>query len=231
MKKTLLALLMLLPAIMGSAKNYKFNVEKPVTGVENNSTVDVKLMYSPTAANVVTYSSDASVAPLRIVSNPDGVVVITCEVRGQMPKTSDVIIYYNSPITTLTLQGTGDIDAPAISSKGALQISNNGTGDVEIGSCNVASLKIHNGGTGDVDIKSGSCSSLEINNPGTGDVECRLSSSKAIVSNPGTGDVELSAPSASIEIDNFGTGIVDVKGRRPASVVIQGNAKHVKIKK
>lgn len=210
MKKLAFFLLMLLPLAAG-AREYTIKTDRAITSVSNSSEADVELIYSPTAAGTITYTSPEATAPLRITVNPMGKLVIET-LRKKDYKISNVKVYYSSQISGISNSGTGDIEAKLLNAPVDLTINNSGTGDVDIKELNVKSLKINNSGTGDVDIDAGKSVSVKISNSGTGDVKAKISSAECEISNSGTGDVTgVRSSSKKMKLSNCGTGKIVIK--------------------
>lgn len=129
----------------------------------------------------------------------------------------------------ITSQGSGDLESSKLLC-GQVEVRLRGSGDMELGQVKATRIELDAVGSGDVTMK-GACKTLEVDNMASGDVDARrLECESVSVKAAGSGDIRVFA-TTTVAIKVHGSGDVEVYGGGRAEEISTSGSGNVRINK
>jgi len=182
---------------------------KPFTELELDGVFDVILTQGETEKLEI--EADENLIDLVTIKNVGNKLIVGFKKGTNLRKSTKFNVYITlKDITSLTMEGVGDIKNMGRLNLKTLEINKTGVGDLNL---NISSsiLDINSSGVGDVNL-TGSSSHLIIDNSGVGDVIADTFKADDVkLDNNGVGDAKVFA-SEKINITNSGVGDVEFYG-------------------
>ncbi len=182
---------------------------KPFTELEFDGVFDVILTQGETEKLEI--EADENLIDLVTIKNVGNQLIVGFKKGTNLRKSTKFNIYITlKDITSLTMEGVGDIKNTGTLNLKTLEINKSGVGDLNL---NISSsiLDVNNSGVGDVNL-TGSSTHLIIDNSGVGDVIADTFKADDVkLDNNGVGDAKVFA-SEKIDIKNSGVGDVEFYG-------------------
>ena len=141
------------------------------------------------------------------------------------------VIYVSSPdIYSISLSGSGNIDATTPINTDRMRLAISGSGNINIDSMNVVNrVESVISGSGGILVRKGSCSSSDVVVSGSGKTNMEyFTSGNTDVNISGSGDVKVS-PRQSLDVKISGSGSVFYRGTPAVTSHIAGSGKLVKL--
>lgn len=176
-----------------------------------NGSYDLTIKHKPDSAGYVRIYAPKEIFDKIDFSLHDRTLVISTKKRAKHYGSIKAVAYTDGNLSSVTLNGSGDILLPALNISGPLNLIVSGSGDIESKSLKATDINAVVNGSGDIEIsKAEAAGSISLAVNGSGDIEVKnIKAGTVNASTNGSGDIKVSGTTTAANLSIYGSGDID----------------------